>query len=290
MLERARSLLFVPGDQPDRVRKALASGADGVIIDLEDALSPENRVIARTYLKDLQEQSLLPDSSILIVRVNSFGTPDFPLDLTAVLQAGVGAIMVPKFVAGEIARQLEAEIEKAENGAGCTAPLLIIALIETAAGVLSLLNSSFLPQRTLRLAFGAADYCADLGISPSDQSAPLDLAHSALVLASAAAGLAPPLDSPYFSLDNDVGAQQSAQSARQKGYGGKLAIHPKQLPVIHESFQWSEAQLHWADEVLTAWQSPTRAGAGAIVVDGQLIDEAMVRRARAISPDGAAPK
>lgn len=282
LASRARSLLFVPGDKPERVKKALASNADGVIVDLEDAVTAENRGRARSFLKQERGDSLGSKPPLFIVRVNSFGTLDFFEDLKSVLAAGVEIIMVPKFVAGDAANEMETELLRLEAEAGKVVPVQVIALIESAAGVLSLLNSSHLPSRVLRLAFGAADFHADLDTSHLPPNSHTDLAHSALVLASAAASLGAPLDSPYFSLDDDAGLRQSARIAREKGFGGKLAIHPNQIPGIHEGFQISEDQLRWARQVVAGWESPARAGSGAIRVDGQLVDAAIVGRAHQI--------
>ena len=279
---RMRSLLFVPGDQPERVKKALSSNADGVVIDLEDAVSPEHRQQARTLLKNAHDESSVGNSTLIIVRVNPYGTVDFLEDLKSVLAAGVGFILVSKFIAGDLAKEMDAEISVLEAEAGRVSPLYAIALIESAAGVLSLLNSSHLPTRVRRLAFGAADFHADLATSHLRPDIHSDLAHSAIVLASAAASLDAPLDSPYFSLDDDVGLRESARMARERGFGGKLAIHPKQINAIHESFRMSEDELGWARKVIAEWESPARAGRAAIKVDGQLADMAMVRRARQI--------
>ena len=281
-IARARSLLFVPGDQPMRMKKALASNAEGVIIDFEDAVAPENRQHARALLKRSRGDSVEGIAPLLIVRVNSFGTPDFHEDIKSVLDAEVEIIMVPKFVAGESAKKMEHDLVGLEVDARGVTPLFVIALIESAAGVLSLLNSSYLPPRILRFAFGAVDFHADLGTSHLRSDPHTDLAHSALVLASAAASLGGPLDSPYLSLDDDGGLRESARTAREKGFGGKLAIHPNQILAIQECFQMSTDQLKWANRVLAGWDSPARAGRGAISVDGQLVDAAMVRRARQI--------
>ena len=181
------------------------------------------------------------------------------------------------FVPGQ-AQQLDATLTRIEAGRGAE-PLPVIGLIESAAGVLGLSVPVAFPARMVRLAFGAVDLHADLRAAYREHGIHAHLAMAAIVLASAAAGLAAPLDSPHLTLDDDAGLDAAVLSAKELGFGGKLCIHPKQLAAVQAGFAMSAAEVARAQKVLDAW---SRASDGAIRVDGELVDEAMVRRARQV--------
>jgi citrate lyase subunit beta/citryl-CoA lyase len=283
----ARSLLFVPGDRPDRIGKALVSGADAVIIDLEDAVRPDSKQYARSVLADAGDRAAAPHplhspQPLLLVRVNAFGSPDFADDTVVALASGVDGVVLPKFVPGREADEVDAAVCAVEARLGRAGRIPLIGIVESAAGLLGLSRSVELPSRVLRLAFGAADYHADLRISYRPAGVHTDFAMATLVVASAAAGLAEPLDSPYFALDDDEGLAAAARRARDLGFGGALCIHPKQLDIVNSEFGVRDAERSWAERVVEAWNAPSSAGRGAIRVGDELVDEAMVRRARQI--------
>ena len=281
-LSVARTFLFVPADRPDRITKALKSGADVVIVDLEDAVRAENREVARTFLRRLVDAAPDPGESILVVRVNPIRTSDFAPDLQAAFDSRAACIMLPKFVPGQTATEIDAALAVLEASYGRASRMPVIGLIESAAGVLALSGSAVLPTRLIRLAFGAADLQADLKITYQTNSIHTDYAMALIVLASAAAGLPAPLDSPHFALSDDAGLADSVRRAREVGFGGKLCIHPNQLAVIHAGFAVTEAEQQWAREVLEHWTDPANRGVGAIRVGDEFVDEAIVRRARQI--------
>jgi citrate lyase beta subunit len=278
----ARSLLFVPGDRPDRIGKALGSGADGVIVDLEDAVRPENRAYARNILRHITDLASITAQPLLLVRVNAFGSDDFVEDVEVAIEVGAVGIVLPKFVSGQLANDMDETLSVLELDLGRSARLPVIGLVESAVGVLALFKSVALPTRVIRLAFGGADFHSDLGITHQVAGVQSDFAMAALVLASTAANLAPPLDSPHFGLDDDEGLALATRHARDIGFAGKLCIHPKQLRAIHVGFTVSDSEYAWAQWVLAQWNDPSSHGAGAIRVGDELIDEAMVRRARRI--------
>jgi citrate lyase subunit beta/citryl-CoA lyase len=286
-ISSARSFLFVPGDRPDRVGKALGSGADAVIVDLEDAVRAENRQYARSVIRTIPE--LAPTQSLLLVRVNAFRSADFADDVEAAIGAGVDGIVVPKFVPGRQASKMDDALSSIEGASNRSAPIPLIGLIESAAGLLGLSAPVAFPPRVLRLALGAADLHADLRISYSAAGIHTDLAMATLVLASAAAGLAEPLDSPYFSPDDREGLVAAVRRARERGFGGSLCIHPRQVAIVNAEFGISDTERAWAEQVLSAWSAPSNRGKGAIRVGDELVDEAMVRRARQIVDSDAEP-
>jgi len=285
-ISSARSVLFVPGDQPDRVRKALGCGADAVIVDLEDAVRPEMRPYARSVVRDVVGEARRTASSVLLARVNPHGSADFVEDVTAALDAHVDGIVIPKFVPGLAATEMDMTLDTIESDRSAGDRTPVIALVESAAGLLGLSHPTNLPFRVTRLAFGAADYYADLRMSYHQSGIHTELAMATLVIASAALGLAAPLDSPHFAVGDDAGLISAVERARDRGFGGALCIHPNQVAIINAGFRTTDVEYEWASKVLAAWSTPVNSQAGAIRVDGELIDEAMIRRARQIiGPD-----
>jgi citrate lyase subunit beta / citryl-CoA lyase len=262
----ARTLLFVPGNRPDRFAKAVATGADLVVLDLEDAVPT-----------DLKQQSLghvsdyLRGGARVAVRVNAVGTPWHAEDVEAV--AGLApVVMLPKATPGPALDSLTA--------AGTD----IIALIETAAGVLDAREIASHPG-VRRLAFGALDLAAELGVDPLDHDA-LHVVRCSLVLASAANGLPGPVDGVWATVDDDAGLQAETARAKRLGFTGKLCIHPRQVPTVHQGFAASAQEMAWATRVLAAVEERSD---GVTVVDGVMVDRpvlARARRIRAQAPDG----
>ena len=280
--DAARSLLFVPADRPERFGKALAAGADGIIVDLEDAVRAVRRPAARRNVAALAHPAADGVDPLVLVRVNAFGSDDFPDDVRAALAGRVAGIVVPKFDAREAA-DLDGALSALESMNGATQELTLVGLVETAAGMLSLHCTPDLPRRIRRLAFGAADFHADLGTAYRVEGLHTELALAMLVWASAAARIAAPLDTPHFAIDDNVGLSAAAGRSAALGYGGKLCIHPRQVALVHAAFRIDPEQRAWAADVLAQWDEPADGGAGALRVKGELVDEAMVRQARRIA-------
>ncbi|WP_426518087.1 HpcH/HpaI aldolase/citrate lyase family protein [Diaminobutyricibacter sp. McL0618] len=278
-LRAARSFLFVPGDRPDRVGRALASEADAVIVDLEDAVRAEQKHVARSVVRTLRAGS--GARPLVLVRVNPFGSSAFAEDVAAALEGGVSALMVPKFVPGPQADGLDEALSAIEQAHG-TSATSVVGLIESAAGMLGLSGQFTLAARFSRLAFGAADYYADLGLAYQPGGTHTEHAMATLVVASAAAGLAAPLASPHFKLDGEAALAGASRRAWGLGFGGALCIHPAQLPTVNSQFRPSDEERAWARRVVDAWDDPHNRVSGAIRVEGELVDEAMVRRARQV--------
>jgi len=279
-LNQARTFLFTPGDQSERIAKALHIAVDVLIIDLEDAVRSENKEAARSSMAKAVKENRSENGPLVFLRTNEISSPEFSFDVKAALAANVDGIMLPKFSAGAYAEKADQLISQEESlNKGKTLP--VIGLVESSAGILSLLNSTKPPARVKRLAFGAADLYADLGISYSAQGPNSDFAMATLVMSSVNHKLASPIDSPHFALDDEGGLRESSKRAFAMGFGGKLAIHPKQLDLIAESFAVSQSDQDWAQRVIAQW-SDRETTKGAILIDGSLVDEAMVKRARQI--------
>ncbi len=252
--------LFVPGDRPERYAKAAFCGADAIIIDLEDAVAPDRKALARAALS---RSGALPQNIPLYVRVNTRATPWHAEDIAAVAGLDVAGIVLPK---AESVADVEA-VAALLNGRE------VLALIETAAGLAAARQIAGAAV-TARLAFGSIDFCADLGLAHTREA--LLMARSELVLASRLGGLAAPLDGVTAALGNDMLAEDDARYAAGLGFGGKLCIHPAQIVPVKRGFAPSEAEIAWAARVLEA------AGDGAAAVDGAMVDAPVRARARRI--------
>jgi citrate lyase subunit beta/citryl-CoA lyase len=289
-----RTYLFVPADRPERIAKALASGADAVIVDLEDAVAPEAKSRARqalaVWLEDQASQAAraappppassgaeplpLPRPIPLFVRVNSTSAPWFQDDLRVCALPGVHGIVLPK------AQTLD---ELAAVRAGAPQRVLL-PLIETAVGVQAAVTLAGAPG-VQRLVFGSLDLQADLGIeaqadADGDEDALLTF-RSHLVLASRLGGLAAPVDGVSTALQDDVLVQRDTARARRLGFGAKLCIHPKQVRAVHRGFAPSAEDVAWAHRVLQAYEAAQQAGGhGAVAVDGKMVDAPVLRRAQ----------
>jgi len=252
----ARSLLFVPATRPERIGKALASGADITIIDLEDAVPVEHKDAARGALAGVAHRAA--------VRINAFGTPWFDADLAACRAAQVPVILLPK-------AEQPAHVERAREVLGGCA---VIAIIETAAGFENIAAVARSPG-VARLAFGSLDLQAELGIDDADE--PLHYFRSRIVLASRLGSLAAPVDGVCTSLDDAAALGAELARARRFGFGAKLCIHPAQVAAVRAAFSPTEEQIAWATRVVEA------AGSGAAArVDGRMVDAPVVARARDI--------
>lgn len=251
----SRSLLFVPATRSERVAKAFAAGADGVILDLEDAIAPTDKDAARAALA-----SVLDPARPVVVRINGTGSEWYQQDLAACLHAGIAAVMLPKAETAEDARALHE---------ACNLP--VIALIETARGLWNALEIAQ-ANGVRQLAFGALDFRLDLGL-PDAGYDQLRTHRDRLVLASRIAGIAPPLDSPTPTFDDPGAVRADAALARQQGFGGKLCIHPSQVSIVNEAFSPSFAEIEWAQKIVAAAHA---SGGAAVAVDGKMVDRPVI--------------
>lgn len=261
-LTTARSLLFVPGDRPDRFAKAGASDADAIVLDLEDAVAPDAKPQAREHVGGWLRGHAAAHVTA-VVRINAAGTDAHEDDVAAARRLG-RPVMLPK-------AEDPAHITRVVRELGGTVPL--VALIETAAGVLRAPEICAVPG-VVRIAFGSVDLAAQLGVAHTDREA-MRHARATLVLASAAAGLAPPVDGVTTAVDDPDAVRSDAAYARRLGLAGKLCVHPRQVPAVHEAFAPTREELRWAREVVAS------ASDGAVtVLDGAMVDKPVVDRAR----------
>ena len=279
-----RTALFVPGSRPDRVDKAAKSGADAIIIDLEDAVALSEKAIARPKVR---EKILEHVNKKIIVRVNGLDSGFIQEDLEAVIVEGLGCIIVPKVEDKEHVREihrllLEVEKEKGmEQGA-----IAIIPLIESARAIeniFEIVSERTLPARLFTVAFGAADYTLDMGIEITREGTELSYPRSRIPIACRAANIDPPLDTPFMiDLKDREALKADARRAKQLGFQGKLCIHPNQIEPCHEIFSPTREEIHYAERVIQAFDEAEAKGIAAIHLDDKFVDYPVVEKARRV--------
>ncbi|MDV3123949.1 CoA ester lyase [Mycobacterium sp. 21AC1] len=276
----------MPGDRPDRIAKALASGADGVAVDLEDAVAASQKATARAAAATTL--SALPGGQgpVICVRVNAMDSGLAEDDLTALAPAlhRIDLIVVPMSSEPDGIRRAAELVTLAERAAGTEIGRIgIIPLVETAVGVLDARAIAAADARVHTLAFGPADLSRELGITPTADGDEFLFARSQLVLAAAAAGCPPPVDGPHLDLNDDDGLIRSARQARRLGFSGKQVIHPAQIRGVAAAFAASPAEIEWARTVDIAFTAAEADGTSSIrLPDGTFVDYPIARRARAI--------
>jgi citrate lyase subunit beta/citryl-CoA lyase len=258
-LAAARALLFVPGNRPDRFEKAQATGTDVVVIDLEDAVSPDEKQVALDHVCAW----LTPDHQV-VVRVNPSGTPWHASEVSRLAGLGLGVVVPKAEDAGNLARLVDQ-----------VGPGRVVAQVETPVGVRTADDLAAV-RGVARLAFGNVDLAAALGVEPTSTAA-LAYARGRIVLASATAGLPAPVDGVTTALDDTAALARDLAHARELGFTGRFCLHPRQVAPTLQALSATEEELAWANRVLTA----CRAG-GVSVVDGQMVDVPVLSRARAL--------
>ena len=280
-----RSLLFVPADGGRKLDKAMASGADAVIVDLEDSVSPAGKAAARKSAADfLSDAVKLPTRPRLLVRVNGFATGLIDADLDAVVPARPDAIMLPKAEGGAAVVHADAKLAAREAIAGLPDRHIKIVAIATETAVSLFLAGTYggSSARLQGLTWGAEDLSLELGAEVNRDAvgrffAPYQLAR-ALCLAGAAAAQVQAIDTVSVDYHNVGAVRREAEEARRDGFTGKMAIHPAQVPVINEVFTPTAAAVARARDIVAAFES--NPGKGTIGIDGVMYDRPHLERAR----------
>lgn len=260
-----KTLLFVPASRPERIAKALASGAGAVIVDLEDAVPVDAKESARDALDGFLETHEGPP---IYVRINARGTAEFEADLSVCRRhTGVAGIMLPK---AESANDIQAVAVSGKS---------VIPLIESAAGLVAL-NDIAAAKGVERLSYGGLDLCENLGIEGNTEGADTILDHCRyqLLVSSRAAGLQPPVETVFPVFNDEKAVHARARRARNMGFGAMLCIHPKQIEPAQTGFSPEPEQVEWARKVVSAAETH----AGAFKVDGQMVDAPVIAMARTI--------
>ncbi len=282
-----RSLLFVPGDSPRKLEKGLASGADVLLIDLEDSVSPDAKDAARKLAGEfLAAHRDTKDRPRLFVRINALDTGLADDDLTSVMPSGPDGIMLPKSQSGASVTQLSAKISvhEAVNGLSDGATEIVAVATETAAALFGLGSYQNASPRLVGLTWGAEDLSADLGaLANRDDNGlftePYRLARSLCLFGAVAAGAAP-VDTVFTSFRDLEGLRRESAEALRDGFTAKLAIHPAQVPVINEVFTPTAEETAKAQRIVDAFAAA--GSAGVIGLDGEMLDRPHLRRAEKV--------
>jgi citrate lyase subunit beta/citryl-CoA lyase len=261
-LALSSNFLFVPGTRPERFQKALDSGADAVILDLEDAVPVAEKELARNAIRSAWPSFSKEQKGRLVIRSNSPGSQFYSADLILAQELDITSILIPK---SESLDQM--------NGAALLLPnTAIIPMIETALG-LDHLSEIANSNQVIRLALGNIDLQVDLGMACDADETELQTARFQIVLASRLAEIAPPIDGVTPSTDNIEQITHDAKRAKRMGFGAKLCIHPKQIAIVQAAFMPSQEDLVWAKRVIEADKASK---GGAVKLDGRMIDRPVV--------------
>jgi len=270
MIRLIRSLLFAPANRPELIRKFPKYAADAVAIDLEDGTPENQKAAAREHLReivaDLKQQRL---KSMLLVRTNALRSPHIDADVAAVRGAQIDGLIVPKL-------ELAADLQVFEPSTP------IIGMIETARGVAHVeLLAEQAKDRLVGLGFGAEDFITDVGGRRSPEGVEVFYARSRVVLAARLGGL-PALDLVFTSIRDDDAFRRDAEFGRQLGYAGKMCITPRQVQIANEVFSPSSDEVERSRRLIQMYEAAEAEGRGVIEFEGGMVDEPVLKRARAV--------
>jgi citrate lyase subunit beta/citryl-CoA lyase len=281
-----RSLLFVPADSGSKLDKAMASGADGVIVDLEDSIAPERKDIARKAALEFLKIAKGKKGPRLLVRINGLDTGMTDADLDAIVPGAPYAILFPKAEGGATVTHVDAKLTAREAIAGLPeGSIKILAqTVESAAGLFSAGTYRNCSARLIGMTWGPEDLSAELGAEANREAdgaltEPYRIAR-AMCLYGAAAAKVPAIETIHVDFRNADVLRKDTEIARRDGFAGRLAIHPAQVPVINEVFTPSPAQVDKARAIVAAFEA--QPGAGTVGIDGKMYDRPHLVRAQAL--------
>ncbi len=280
-MDPVRSMLFTPGNRLDMLEKAVRSGTDAVIVDLEDSVSVDQKPTARDNLGDLPE-SPVP----YYVRTNAVETGMLWEDVFAAGRSPAVGVIIPKAEDPKVISQVDGALTALEMGAGRpVGSITVIPLIESAIGVRLTYEMAMASDRVECVMFGGGeqgDLVADLGVEWTPEGTGLMQARSQVLLSSRAAGVPYPMEAVFMDFRNPDGLRVECELARTLGYIGKVAIHPAQIEVINDVFTPAPEVVEYQRKVLAAFEEAEAEGKASIAVDGKMVDYAVARVARAV--------
>lgn len=275
-----RSLLFIPGNNPGMLLNADIHGADAIILDLEDAVSPDQKDAARILVRNAVKA--LSYKTQLVIRINPLGTEYYADDLRAVVPLRPDFIMPTKVDGGEYIQDLDERLSSLEKENGLSeGSIRIIPLIETAEGIENAFRIAKASNRVTGLFLGAEDYSADLHAHRTKQGDEILYARGRILNAARAAAIEA-FDTPFTDVNDEEGLEKDAFLAREMGFTGKAAISPRHVYEINRAFSPTQAEIDYAHEVLLAIEEGKRLGKGAVSLRGKMIDKPIVDRAKRV--------
>jgi len=273
---RLRSLLFVPGDQPERMEKALGSGADALILDLEDAVAPDRKKEARACIAKFLSSG--PRAVTLFVRINSLGSGMADSDLAAIIPGKPDGVVLPKAEGGRSLFDLDQRLKDL----GDTKAAILPIATETPAAIFAVGTYGDVTPRLCALTWGAEDLPAAIGAATSREedgryTSPYEMTRSLLLFGAHAAGV-PAIETVYPAFRDLDGLRVYAVRGRRDGFSGMMAIHPAQVEVINEAFTPSKAEIAWAKRVVELFEK--NPGKGVLSLDGKMVDAPHLNQAK----------
>ena len=273
-----RSMLFLPGNNPNMLINGNCLGSDAVIFDLEDAVSPAEKDAARILVRNTMRYMDFRGCEI-IVRINSIDTPYWQKDIDAILPYQPGLILLPKTGSAADVLEADAYITRLEEQLGLAKNTVgLMPLIETAMGVENAFAIASATKRVKALFLGAEDLTADLQCKRTKEGREIEYARTRLVVAARAAGV-DVYDTPFTDVNDDEGIWTDAQLAKALGFTGKASISPRHVEVINAVFSPTQQEVDYAYEVMEAIALAKSQGKGAIALRGKMIDAPIVARA-----------
>ena len=274
-----RSMLFLPGNNPNMLINGNCLGSDAVIFDLEDAVAPAEKDAARILVRNTIRYMDFRGCEI-IVRINSIDTPFWKQDLDAILPWKPNLILLPKTGSASDVLEADAYMNDLEEKLGFEKHTVgLMPLIETAMGVENAFSIASATKRVKALFLGAEDLTADLQCKRTKEGREIEYARTRLVVAARAAGV-DVYDTPFTDVNDDEGIWTDAQLAKSLGFNGKASISPRHVEVINSVFSPTEREIEYAYEVMDAIETAKRQGKGAIALHGKMIDAPIVARAQ----------
>ncbi|MBQ6717237.1 MAG: HpcH/HpaI aldolase/citrate lyase family protein [Clostridia bacterium] len=275
-----RSLLFIPGNNPGMLLNADVHGADAIILDLEDAVSPDQKDAARILVRNAVKS--LDYKTQLVIRVNPLGTDYYEDDLRAVVPLKPDFVMPTKVDGEEYIKDLDERLTLLEKEYSLEeGKIKIIPLIETAEGIENAFRIAKASKRVFGLFLGAEDYSADLRAHRTKEGDEILYARGRILNAARAAQIEA-FDTPFTDVNDEEGLEKDAFLAREMGFTGKAAISPRQVSGINKAFSPTKAEIDYAHEVLMAIEEGIRLGKGAVSLRGKMIDKPIVDRAKRV--------
>lgn len=273
-----RTMLYLPGNNPNMLTRGHLFGSDGLILDLEDAVSASEKDSARILIREVLKRGEFGDCEVT-VRINGVDTEYWRDDLAVVVPAGVDGIRAPKVESPQTVRDIDEELSHIESKAGIpVGKTKIFCLLETAFGVWNAYDIAKSSPRVAAIVPGGEDLTADLRTSRSAEGTELEWVRRMMIVAARAAGV-DALDTIFPRITDDEGLRREAEFIKQLGYDGKSVIHPNQIPIIHDVFTPTEKEVETAQRIVAAAKDAAARGLGAVSVDGRMVDVPVVKRA-----------
>jgi citrate lyase subunit beta/citryl-CoA lyase len=276
IMERLRrSRIYLPGNSPRMIQKGPLLGADAVILDLEDSVSPEEKDAARILVGMAIRHVDFRDTEVM-VRINPLDIGGVE-DLKVILPAGPDAVLIPKCESPEDVVKVEKIITQSE----LPKPVAIIVMIESAKGILHAYEIACASSLVEAITFGGEDFTQDIGATRTKEGKEIFWGRSMLVIAAKAAGVQA-LDTVFSDLNDEEGLRRDTQTIKEMGFDGRAAVHPAQIEIIHEVFAPTTTEIQHAANVVHAAEIARKRGKGVAVVKGKMIDAPIIKRAEKI--------